>query len=1262
MLRVFGVQWNRKRWTKFKTRRLVKQRSGNAEPKRRDEPTAPCPVETGQCFRKAKRTSWLRSFAFVFLLLCPLCTKNPTSVMISQAYQRIGLQQSRAARHFFAADEKRARLLRFAGLISDSRANSGRRHHFLTSRSSPVYRHFRVGRYAVRERLHRGDLFGLRKASWSSFFGGGRPFCTAFVFALDRLRALLHSPLSLEPRPFPPLTSAKAMRFFRKHPSLTALPLAVALSTAAAAAARAALAAVAAASLCFGGLRPRALSGRNGGLPCAPASCSGNVHGPTARQGKEALPAFDALSTLSTCGVRKAPGGASLLETAALVAAVLLVYSTTFAESLLGGAFTAYAAETAAAGGPAGDGAKGGSCPVGGSAFALGVAAIALTGAALWTALSWLRGRVAPAMQPAPSASQEAARAAAELTPTTSAEIPSAPVGFHPAAFPFTEGGSTASGGLRMLELLAGSGHSPLALLLGGLLAYGAAQGGTGCSAPFGGSWNPWRAAGRPAAPPATPLATPAATPAAAAVGRTAPQPGLLALTGPYPLLHVLGHTLAPTAASSGAAAEAGAAASSGAAAEAGASAVGEASAASTAAAPAAAAVGRTAPRPALPGLAEHFPAISGLQPSALSAEGSALKPVVYHGRAVTTASERVFPFGQHFGRGFAGGCWPSNVVVLQGDVRGRPRTVALPASEALAFLQRGGFGGDAQRLPRPALLPASPLLSQQFLRPVRPAASPLAWAAAEAEHRLQHFAATAALQPMLETRPMAGGNAEAEAAAEASNRARTLRCGERRALATQLRGASWPSLEGRRAGFIWGLPQQPHVNGLPAALQAAVEGAREGALHGWSGPGLELSSEPEELGWGLLGRSWSGRAANAANYSYARYQMGAVEGLPLLVLSWYEQVLRTRGEVRGLPPALQRGAGPFAGPATPADFPMAVEGARRVLYRHHQEAWAHCAQLVEEHLRRSPKTPLVLGGKDAAALSVALLGTGRSVFHFDQWEERGAEGSRLVFHREYLEELQELLAAPSPMTTPGGLFPPAVGPAIFPADWPAEALAEATAPRALSPVGRTSSAPPAPTAPTGPQPASMATDSRGEPLGSGPYQSRFTPEEAHFVPVGNGVYLPRGSLYGAPSAAMFFAAEEAPNAAPWGPSGPSGFSGPSAGSGSFSHREGGRVGLSWSQLGVAERSTGDPWAGLSGPDSWPWEPRSGSSAGGRPAPSSGEGNGVLGGQGREGREAAERSGAVKRTELRNAEKSAKKAAKKAEKKAEKKGGKKGRR
>jgi ribosomal protein S14 len=94
------------------------------------------------------------------------------------------IQREISKRKHIAVGEKRARLLRFVGLASASRANgyrtatlllergrrarsaACRRHCFLTGRGSSVYRFFRLTRHAVRERFHRGELFGVRKASW----------------------------------------------------------------------------------------------------------------------------------------------------------------------------------------------------------------------------------------------------------------------------------------------------------------------------------------------------------------------------------------------------------------------------------------------------------------------------------------------------------------------------------------------------------------------------------------------------------------------------------------------------------------------------------------------------------------------------------------------------------------------------------------------------------------------------------------------------------------------------------------------------------------------------------------------------------------------------------------------------------------------------------------------------------------------------------------------------------------------------------------
>ena len=48
----------------------------------------------------------------------------------------------------------------------EGRVSHCRHHCFLTGRGRSVYRHFRLTRNAVRELAHRGQIYGLRKASW----------------------------------------------------------------------------------------------------------------------------------------------------------------------------------------------------------------------------------------------------------------------------------------------------------------------------------------------------------------------------------------------------------------------------------------------------------------------------------------------------------------------------------------------------------------------------------------------------------------------------------------------------------------------------------------------------------------------------------------------------------------------------------------------------------------------------------------------------------------------------------------------------------------------------------------------------------------------------------------------------------------------------------------------------------------------------------------------------------------------------------------
>jgi small subunit ribosomal protein S14 len=94
------------------------------------------------------------------------------------------LQREYPKRAAVAQPEKLRRLLRYVELSSENRANQLRvafwifrqqkvgrvgycRHHcYFTGRGRSVYRSFRLTRNLVRELAHRGQLFGLRKASW----------------------------------------------------------------------------------------------------------------------------------------------------------------------------------------------------------------------------------------------------------------------------------------------------------------------------------------------------------------------------------------------------------------------------------------------------------------------------------------------------------------------------------------------------------------------------------------------------------------------------------------------------------------------------------------------------------------------------------------------------------------------------------------------------------------------------------------------------------------------------------------------------------------------------------------------------------------------------------------------------------------------------------------------------------------------------------------------------------------------------------------
>jgi ribosomal protein S14 len=94
------------------------------------------------------------------------------------------LQREVTKRSAVAAGEKRRLLLRFLLLSCRSEANQlrlgwrllrqqgkarrshCRRHCLLTGRGHSVYRHFRLTRNAVRLLAHRGQIYGLRKASW----------------------------------------------------------------------------------------------------------------------------------------------------------------------------------------------------------------------------------------------------------------------------------------------------------------------------------------------------------------------------------------------------------------------------------------------------------------------------------------------------------------------------------------------------------------------------------------------------------------------------------------------------------------------------------------------------------------------------------------------------------------------------------------------------------------------------------------------------------------------------------------------------------------------------------------------------------------------------------------------------------------------------------------------------------------------------------------------------------------------------------------
>lgn len=101
-----------------------------------------------------------------------------------KALHRRRLEREVRKRTAVTAGEKRARLTRFSQLAGSRPANgyrlavlllrrghrarsaACRRHCLLTGRGSSVYRFFRLSRHSVRECFHRGELFGVRKASW----------------------------------------------------------------------------------------------------------------------------------------------------------------------------------------------------------------------------------------------------------------------------------------------------------------------------------------------------------------------------------------------------------------------------------------------------------------------------------------------------------------------------------------------------------------------------------------------------------------------------------------------------------------------------------------------------------------------------------------------------------------------------------------------------------------------------------------------------------------------------------------------------------------------------------------------------------------------------------------------------------------------------------------------------------------------------------------------------------------------------------------
>jgi small subunit ribosomal protein S14 len=98
------------------------------------------------------------------------------------AFRRIQRELAKRAR--VAHREKDQRLLRFVALSTQSPANAYRmdfrvfyqkqrgrsahcRHHcFVSGRAHSVYQQFRMTRNMVRELAHRGQIYGLRKASW----------------------------------------------------------------------------------------------------------------------------------------------------------------------------------------------------------------------------------------------------------------------------------------------------------------------------------------------------------------------------------------------------------------------------------------------------------------------------------------------------------------------------------------------------------------------------------------------------------------------------------------------------------------------------------------------------------------------------------------------------------------------------------------------------------------------------------------------------------------------------------------------------------------------------------------------------------------------------------------------------------------------------------------------------------------------------------------------------------------------------------------